>query len=514
MNAVIAIDVGTSSTRAALVDASLAIKSLGSAKYPLLTPVPGWAEQDPAEVMHALETAIASCLAQAPAGVTPKAIVLDTALHSLIALDQAFEPLTNIITWADMRSADQARRFADDRLQTRALYERTGCPPHAMYFPAKVAWLKEHEPQILNETAALTSIKGYALHHLTGRLVEDSSIASGSGLFNIEQLEWDQEALKIAGVSADLLPETVEPKTVIGQMRPELSRKLGIDPIPVVAGGSDGPFANVGAGCVEDGDMAITVGTSSAVRMFTRQPRVDRAARTWCYYLGDATWTVGGAINGGGSSLDWLVKSFPQWRVQDKGANQTNTVHQNLDALAQDVPAGSEGLLFAPYLAGERNPGLRADARGYMVGLGLHHSDAHFVRATMEGIAYQIAWVYQSVAEVAGTPEKIRITGGFVDSAVWPQILADVLGRELEIPTEKEGSLIGAAAFGHAAIDSSVDWRSLAGEIQVQSTITPNMDNHRHYQEVFGVYQRVYQALAPEFSTIQTLSGSDSHSSL
>jgi len=498
MKAVMAIDLGTSSVRAGLVDAELNVHHIAQRTYRLETPKPGWAEQDPEIIVASLGDAAKEALAQG-GNLEIAGVCIDSAMHSFLALDEAMRPITPVWTWADMRAARSVRALADDPADSTLLYQRTGCPVHAMYFPAKSRWLKEHDPDTFARAAYLTSIKAYVLSRLTGALVEDLSIASGYGIMDIRHLHWNEEALKIAGITRERLPRLVEPRQIIGHLDERLARSWGVDPLPIVAGGADGPLANVGAGCVQEGDMAITVGTSSAVRMFTSAPRVDEQARTWCYYLGDATWVVGGAINGGASSLAWLRSAFPNLvSIDDRVA------HRELDAWAAEVPPGAEGLMFAPYLAGERNPGLQGEARGYMAGLSLHHSAKHFVKATMEGISYQIAWVYQSVADVAGTPKTIRITGGFVGSTVWPQVLADVLGRSLEVPVEKEGSLIGAASFGLATL-CGVDWRQVVGQIPVQRVIEPNAENHRRYARYFETYRRLYGAVRPYFSELLSL---------
>lgn len=495
--AVLAIDVGTSSVRAALFDEEFALLSSGVRQYTLNTPVPGWAEQDPLLIQSSLDEAIEECLERRGPDVEVAGVCMDTAMHSLIALDAEGKPLTTVWTWADTRATSvlDSLRAEADQLQ---LYQRTGCPLHPMYFPAKITWMRENEPELYRKVASFVSIKSFLLHHLSGRLVEDSGIASGSGLLNLASLDWDPDALALTKVEEELLPGVVEPRSVVGTLRPELARRWGLPEIPVVAGGSDGPMANVGAGCIREGDMAITVGTSSAVRMFVSAPRVDESGRSWCYYLGDQTWVVGGAINAGGSTLDWFRRAFPLV-VQD------GDVHAQMDAMASSVAPGSEGLIVAPYLTGERNPGLQGDARGYLAGLSLRHTAAHFVRALMEGVAYQIAWVYQCVSEVAGAPERIRITGGFVDSAVWPKILADILGRELEVPTNKEGSLVGTAAFGFGATDPSIDWRALVGKIGAERRIEPDPANVDRYRELLELYQELYAANRPHFSKVAAL---------
>lgn len=496
MKLILAIDIGTSSTRAALVDSSFKVHSLAQVSYPLKTPQPGWAEQDVEQLMQALDQAVRQCVATQPKDGEILGISIDTAMHSLVPLDEEGAPLAPLWTWADMRATPQAEQLAADADFAKSLYAATGCPVHAVYLPAKIQWLRQERPDLFQNTKTLASFKSFLLQRLTGERVEELAMASGSGLLDVRSLTWHLPALQAAGIEDHrLLPRLIAPESIVGLLLDDIARAWGIPSVPVVAGGTDGPFANIGAGCVDAGDMAITVGTSSAVRMIVPAPKLDADQRTWCYYLGDSTWVVGGAINGGGGTLAWLAEAFP-------GLGTDGPLHQRLDELAASISPGAEGLLFAPYLAGERNPGWQGAARGYMAGIGLHHRAAHFVRAGMEGIAYQIAWVYESVAETAGEPQSIRITGGFVNSRVWPQILADVLGRELEVPVNNEGSLLGAAAFGFSAVDPSLDWRQLARRVPVKSRIQPDESRHRRYRELFRLYKDLYGAIRPHFESI------------
>lgn len=498
MKLVLAIDIGTSSVRAGLVDEALTIRSVASRPCPLSTPKPGWAQHPAEPLLEALDEAVRECLGQEPPAGRILGIALDAAMHTVVLLDERGDPLSPIWTWADMRAAPQAARLAQDPARARRLYLETGCPPHATYHPARIRWLAEHEPGLLHRARTIASVKALVLHRLTGELAEDLSTASASGLLNVSTLAWHPEVLEITGVREDRLPRLVEPKSPVGILREALARRWGTGAIPVVAGGTDGPMANVGAGCAGPGEAAVTAGTSSAVRMLVDGPTLDVKMRTWCYYLGDGTWIAGGAVNAGGGTLDWLSRSFP-------GELGGQPASGRLDQLAGSVPPGAEGLFFAPYLAGERSPGWQDTARGYLAGLGLHHRFPHLVRAAMEGIAYQIASVFHSLAETAGEPRRVRVSGGLFSSRVFPQILADVLGRTLEVPATPEGSLLGTAALGFAALEPGVDWRELARRVAAPARIEPDPARHREYRRLFAAYQELYQAMRPLFRPLASL---------
>lgn len=587
---VLAVDVGTGSTRAALVDERLNILSLGAQENELTSPHPGHMEQDPEKLLKSLVAAVQECLENAPEGISPCAIVIDTAMHSLLPLDEKGNPLTPLMTWADTRAGDDARRIAreagppqegDMRVSdtladthtgevragdTRAgdaragaacegdvragdkragdapagvaqagdvrasnahaddvqaaldhvpadrpgvadsLYARTGCPPHASYLPGKIAWLRREEPELFARTAIFASLKSYLLHFLTQGVAggsgggaaypEDLSSASGSGLLHMGLRTWDERTLAVLGIDRGRLPRLVEPTAVVGPLAESLARRWGIHPIPVIAGGADGPVANIGAGCAGPDRMAITIGTSAAVRMVVDAPAVDALGRTWCYYVADGSWMIGGAANSGGGSLKWLLDLLLHTLSP---LSDPSDALARLDRAAADVPPGADGLIAGPYFSGERSPGWQADARGYFFGLGMQHRAGHMARAIMEGVAYQIAWIVEGIVENAGEPQEIRVTGGFLQSTVWPRIVADVLGRQLVVPAHHEGSLLGTAALGFSAIDRSRNWREMAASIGEQRRIDPDPGVHAQYRRHLEAYKALYASLKGHF---------------
>lgn len=505
---VLAIDVGTSSTRAALVDEHLNIIASGSRKNALLTPKPGYAEQDPEDLLQSVYVAIQTCMDKAPPDTKPNVVSIDTAMHSLVALDKNGQPLTPLYIWADTRAKTEAEAVANST-NAHDLYQRTGCPQHASYLPYKIRWLKQEHFAIFDKTHTFASLKGYLLRHLTDTsdIIEDLASASGSGLLNMKNLTWDEKALDIAGISItnpsathtpSQLPRLVEPTAVVGTSQSKITSIWGGDVIPVIAGGTDGPLANVGAGSVNSNQMVVTIGTSAAVRMITDKPQVDPNGSTWCYYVSDGAWVIGGALNAGGTSVDWLANAFPETFK----AHDTENRHRLVERMVSDTPIGADGLLFAPYLTGERSPGWNENTRGFIVGANTHHTAAHFARAVLEGVCLQIAWVVESVVQAAGDPREIRITGGFVSSGVWPQMLADVLGRKLVIPSNQEGTLIGTALLGLSAVDDTFDWRTQAKMITIERTIEPDQKAHARYKPMLKLYKNVYRALMPHFDDI------------
>lgn len=484
--AIIALDLGTTSCRALLFSLTGELLGQASRSYRLLTPNPGWAEQDPAELLHAADAVVPEALFRSglqPADVA--GVVLCTHMHSLIALGADGSYQTRLITWADTRSAaevDAVRAMPD----WYARYARTGCPPHTMYPLYKLLWFKRHQPELLRRAARWASIKELLLHHWTGVWALDYNLATGTGLLNAAQLDWDAEALDLAGVRPDQLSPVVSNLSTF-PLRPGL---LGLLPgTPIVVGAGDGVLSSLGAGAIEPGIVAAMVGTSGAVRACVPAPIADPQARVFCYYLDQNRWILGGSLNNGGIALQWARELlYP-------GA----TDYREMEGEAASVPAGAGALLFLPYLAGERSPGFNARARGTWFGLGLEHQRPHLARSVYEAIAFRLFSVLGPIEELIGGAAEVRATGGFARSALSLQLCADVFGREVAVPAEKEGSALGAFVLGAVALGVAPDLSWVHRFIQIEERIRPTGTS---YSELFALYQQVFRTLQASYGRL------------
>lgn len=489
MNYIIALDLGSTSCRALLFDLEGRVSASSSRPIGMVTPRSGWVEQEPASLLSAAETVVSE-VAQAAhaAGGKVLGLSLCTFMHSLAALDGEGRFLTNLITWADTRSAEQVDRVRAGS-DWHALYARTGCPPHTMYPLYKFLWMQEERPDLVRTARRWASVKELLIHEWTGHWALDYNLATGTGMLNTRTLQWDEEALRLAGVRPEQLSEVVPNTRVFPLTCDRLGLPLGT---PVVAGAGDGVLSSLGSGAIEPGIVAAMVGTSGALRSCVPDPVVDPKARVWVYYLDHGRWIVGGSLNNGGIALSWFRDHF---YPGERG-------YAALEAEAATVPPGSGSLLFLPYLTGERSPGFNARARAVWFGLGLEHGRPHMARSVLEGIAFRLYSVLGPTEELSGPAKEIRATGGFAHSPFWLQICADVFGREVAVPAETEGSALGAFVLGAVALGIAPDLSWVHQFIHIDRRLEPNMENHRIYDELFGIYQRVSGQLQAEFRAL------------
>jgi gluconokinase len=502
---VIAVDIGTTSTKALVVDEHGAIKGHHSIGYNLSSPLPDRAEQNPNDIYEAVIESVH--LALVSSAVSSDAVVcvsFSSAMHSLIAVDEGFNPLTEMITWADNRSIEQANQLKSGS-QGMGIYLRTGTPLHPMSPLTKLMWLKANEPELFTKAAWFVGIKEYIFAKLFGRVVVDYSLASATGLFNLTALQWDEEALRIAGVTADRLPEPVPPTYRLGGLNLREAERMGLQAnTPFIVGASDGTLANLGAGAFEPGVFAVTIGTSGAVRAVVKRPITDPRGRLFCYALTEDAWVVGGAVNNGGIMLRWVrdvLATQEAAEAREKGIEP----YSYLIDLAAQIPPGSGGLIMLPMLTGERAPHWNANARGVFVGLSLAHQKSHMIRAVLEGVLFGLQSVNQVLAELVGPGQEIRASGGFARSVIWRQMMADIMGMPLVVPEAIESSGLGAAYLGFMAMQLKHDFSGIHEWVKAGSQHNVNRDDYNIYQRIFPLYDKVYNGLKATFDDIADL---------
>lgn len=496
MTAYVGVDVGTTSVKVIAYDPEGSILAEESAGYRLRSHA-GRAEQDPGEILDAVLGALAKVVEGAG---EVSCVSFSAAMHSLLALDGAGKPLTPALVYADNRAADQAARIREE-LDGAEVHRRTGTPVHPMSPLTKLLWFREEEPETFEAAAWWASIKEYVFYELFGERLVDHSIASATGLFNLEKLDWDEEALEIAGVSPEKLSRPVPTTHVVEGLKEDYARRLGLDAgTPFVVGANDGVLANLGLGAIRPGLVACSIGTSGAVRSVVREPRVDDDRTLFCYALAEDLWVTGGPINNGGLALQWAIEEvFPGLGGQGRDP------YELVEGAVDDVPPGSNGLIFLPYLTGERAPYWNADAKGVFFGLTLQHKREHLLRAVLEGVMYQMHAVNLALEKVTGSAEEVRAAGGFARSALWRQIMADVFGCEILFPESYESSCWGAVLLGMKAL-GAVPSLDVAYEMsRIAETNRPDPDAVRAYEALAPIFGRLYERLEPEFAEISRL---------
>jgi gluconokinase len=487
---VIGIDIGTTSAKAAAFDADGGQTAHQEVAYPLLEPAQGHAVQEPGVVVDAVLEVTRGALAGArAAGLGVAGLSFSSAMHSLVALDGDDRPLTPLVTWADTRAIDQALRL---RREHPELHARTGTPLHPMAPLPKLVWFREREPELFARARRWCGIKELVLLRLCGAFVTDHSVASGTGLMDLATLEYDEEALAIAGVRREQLPALV-PTTAVLDLAPAAARDLAAAGVPVVAGAGDGPLANLGVGAVRPGVAACSIGTSGALRLMVERPFVDAERRVFCYALTPGRWAVGGAINNGGVVLHWAGEAL----APDLGEH----AEAELVELAAQAPPGSDALLMLPYLLSERAPHWSPLPRGAYVGLTRAHRREHLIRAALEGVCQQLALVLQSLREAGAAVHEVRATGGFARSPLWRQMLCDVLGLPIGFPEGHEGSGFGAALLGMEALGLAGIDRA-AELIRIDDVLQPDPDAAATYARMRPTFAALYDALGPTFEAL------------
>ena len=496
MDIIIGVDIGTSATKAVAFRASGRVVAHEQVDYGLLNPQPGWFEQDPAVLFDAVVKAIGKLIkgfVGNEAKTEHMAIGFSSAMHGLIAMDAHDQPLTNCIIWADTRSAPYAKAL-NGTPEGLDIYMKTGTPVHAMSPLCKLCWLRTEEPVIFKASRKFISIKEYVFYRLFGRYVVDESIASATGLFDIHAFQWYGPALTLAGISAAQLSEPVPITYTLTGLDEAMVNAMGIPAdTPFVVGGSDGCLANLGAGAVNPGEAAVTIGTSGAIRMASEVPQTDPKARTFCYMLTNRLFVVGGAVNSGGMVFRWYRDNF------DLDSDSGQEAYQRLIAEASSVPPGADGLLFLPYLAGERAPHWNADAKGVFFGVQLHHTKAHFTRAVLEGIVYGLYSVGMALEEAAGPIKVIHANGGFARDSRWVQLLADVFNKRVLVSDEGvQDAAKGAYMVVLNALDKTHGF-DVADSQSRHMIYEPDVQAHHRYMESFALFGRLYDRLKDEF---------------
>lgn len=488
MELFVGLDLGTTGVRAVVFDG--AAKQLGEAtrEYPLHTPRSGWAEQDADEVCDAALVCVRSAVRKARLRRPRVALGLSGTFHNVLPIDASNRPAGRALPWADTRASENAAWIKSNH-DAGALYRRSGCPIHPMYLPAKLRWLGQHP--------AYRSLMEELTLRLTGRWACSRSVASGTGMLNMEARDWDAELLSIGGVKRRQLGELVEPTDVVGHLTDEAARATGLDSASVVvAGAGDGVLSSLGAGTIGPGQATATIGTSGAVRLVADTPKVDREGRTWCYYLAEGRWVAGAAINNGGIAFRWAAE-----KLLRAGARAYERTYE----WAEQVPPGSAGLLFLPFLTGERAPYWNADARGVLFGLAIDHDYRHVARATLEGICFRMRSIADALDEAAGPILEVRATGGYTRSPFWLQMAADVLGRTLVVPSVQEASALGAAELAMIGTGAVANLEATRQFVTTGAPIEPDVERGAIYGHTFDIWMRVYWKLTEEFAAIASL---------
>ncbi len=483
---ILAIDIGTSGARAVLFDDEANHLSRIGKPYDTIYPQPGWSEQAPDTVVEAVIDVLKQSVELLPSNSVLQGIVLSSQMYSVLALDRTGVPLSNSLTWGDTRSAELAAMAR--RSVSPDLLRRTGCPLQAIYPLAKILWLKAN--LALPDDVRFVSIKDYVVFRLTGQLVADWSTASASGLLNVDNYTWNDDALAICKMTSDNLPELVSTRHILRRWRTDVSDHIGVSrDLPLIMGAGDAPLANIGVGAIGSNTLAINIGTSAAARFLTSALQVDTSGRLWTYVADIGHWVIGGIIGSGGAVYEWLLKGL-LFANQDVPVEQ---LFQQADRLAASVPPGAGGLLFIPYFSGEQSPDWNPKSRGLVYGMTFGQEPRHYIRAAIEGIIFSLLRVAQPIAECRnGVTETIYLTGGLANSPVWSQTIADVFRASVVVPRSSESSARGAAILGWLALGLAQSYEAFA---QAENRVQPDIKKYPLYQQRYAAFSSLNRHL-------------------
>lgn len=498
----IGVDIGTTSTKAVLYDLKGNVKQSANSEYQLYQTEPEMAEEDPEEILAAVIEVLQRVVQGAKLNPGElQGISFSAAMHSLILVDHENKLLTRAITWADNRAAKYSKELLAQGVGQQ-IYAHTGTPIHPMAPLSKIIWLRNEKKDLFQKSAYFIDIKTYVFYQLFHVYRMEYSLASATGLFNIFTLDWDEQALAVAGIERSQLPKLVSPTASIQGLAEIYCKAIGISvDVPFIYGASDGVLSNLGVNAIDPGVLAVTIGTSGAVRTVLDHPVVDPQGRLFCYALTKDKWVVGGPVNNGGIVFRWVRDQLFAPEKTPVKQLQVPT-YEALTQIASKIPVGADGLLFHPYLGGERAPLWNADARGSFFGLTRQHTRAHLVRAALEGIVYNLYMVVLMIEKVSGKPTHIQATGGFAQSELWRQILADVFEQQVTIPASFESSCLGAAVLGMYSLKLVDSLNVVKKMVGVTHVHTPKAENFAVYRELLPIWIRLAHAVSPEYSAI------------
>ncbi len=511
MDTLLGLDIGTTGAKAALFAADDG-RTLASAfvDYPLHHPAPGWAEQAPEDWWTATCVAIQACLAQAKArGIgseNVRALGLSGQMHGLVLLDEQDRVLRPCIIWADQRSAAECD-WITQTVGAERLIDLTSNPALTGFTAPKALWVRAHEPELFARAAHLLLPKDYIRYRLTSVMAMEITDAAGTLFLDVRRGVWSTELLESIGLNPSLLPPVRRSIDVCGEITPAVAALTGLRPgTPVAGGGADNACGAVGSGVVAPGLVLLSLGTSGVVLAHAAAPSVDRSgpvprAHTFNHSVPDA-WYLMAVTQAAGLSFRWVRDhlGLPEMALERWGAADA---YDLLATEAAGAPVGSEGLLFLPYLQGERAPHLDPEARGGWIGLTARHDRRALIRSVLEGVAYSLRDCFAIIREQGLPIEQVRITGGGARGALWRQILADVLETELVTTQAQEGPSFGAALLAGVAagVYPSVEAACQAA-VRPGVRTTPNAANARIYEQYYSIYQTLYPALKASFARL------------
>ncbi|MCC7163849.1 MAG: xylulokinase [Anaerolineae bacterium] len=501
---VLAHDLGTTGNKATLFDEQGRLAASAFGDYQVIRPEPTWAEQDPADHWDAVVRTTRQLLNAASVSADElAAISFSGQMMGCLPVDRVGRPLRNCIIWADQRGVKQAAQLAE-RVGEERVYRITGHRISPTYSASKLMWVRDNEPDVFANLYKVLHVKDYICFRMTGKFVTDRSDASGMNLYHLENGTWSDEILDAARLDPAYLPELHDSTDVIGELTRDAADALGLIPgIPVVIGGGDGASAAVGAGSVVEGPAYNYIGSSSWIAFAARKPIFDPGRRifNWAHMV-PGMFSPCGTMQAAGGSYQWLRQQVC-WSEERQAEQSGEDVYEIMNRRASESVPGAHGLLFLPYLQGERSPHWNPRARGGFIGLQVTHTRADLIRATLEGISFNLKTILQSFLDADARIEEVTLIGGGARGALWRQILANVFGRPTLRPRLLEqATSLGAAIAGGIGVGLYKDFSMARQSIEIIDRHMPDPETVALYNRIYPTFVKTYDALVPVFDEL------------
>lgn len=504
MKYLIGIDVGTTGTKTILIDENGTLIASSLVEYPLYTPKPKWAEQDPEDWWRGTVESIKGVISQGKIDSQDICgLGLSGQMHGLVLIDKEYKVLRPAILWCDVRTTEQCQYITEK--VGKGLLVKSTCNPALEGFTApKVIWVRDNEPKIYEKAFKMMLPKDYVRFRLTGEIACEVSDAAGTILFDVRNRKWSQEVLDKLGISSDLMPPCYESIDVCGKITPEVADMTGLKAgTPVVGGGADNACTAVGNGIVVTGKTSASIGTSGTMLTPMDTPEVDPELRahTFCHCVPNK-WYIMGVMLQAGGAFRWFRDTLGD-KEKEIAKEKDVDPYEILTEEAAKAEPGCEGLIFLPYLIGERTPHGDANAKGVFFGLTLRHKKSHLIRSVMEGVTYGMRDSLEIIRALGLNVGQITATGGGARSKFWRQMQADVYNSEVVTINIGEGPAFGAAIL--AGVGSKVYnniQEATDKMVKITSRTQPLKDNMKVYDQYFKIYKSLYPALKPEFDKV------------
>lgn len=489
------IDIGTSACKVAIFDRNGRVMALTNAEYPVYYPQPGWAEQNPQEWWTAICQAIRMALDVS--GIEPKEIAgigIDGQSWSAIAVDKEGNVLTNTPIWMDTRAQNICDEL-NERIGADAIFGLSGNSLQPSYTTAKILWYQRNLPEVYEKTYKILQSNSYIAYKLTGAMTQDISQGYGLHCFDMRTGAWDADMCRALGIPMELLPDICPCHAVVGTVTEKAAQQSGlVTGIPVVAGGLDAACGTLGCGVIHPGETqeqgGQAGGMSICIDEYTADPRLILG-----YHVVPDCWLLQGGTTGGGGVMRWLEKEFGAYeRLAGRAFNKSALDLYN--QAAEEVSPGSDGMIFLPYMAGERSPIWDPDAKGVFYGLDFSKTKGHMIRSAMEGVAFSLKHNLDIAEEVGAHVEVLRAMGGSANSLLWTQIKSDITGKTIVVPASDTATTLGAAILAGVGVGLYKDFEEAVQlTVKVKRSHEPNPENRKAYDINYRKYLQIYKNL-------------------